>query len=73
VVAGAESPPVFAERQQLLLEWLPRADAFTLPGAGHLLHLEQPQAFVRALAGFLAQHPMHTTAEPPDPGVGGAT
>ena len=59
VVAGADSPPVFAERQQLLLEWLPRADAFTLPGAGHLLHLEQPQAFTRALAGFLARHPMH--------------
>lgn len=60
VMAGSESPPVFAERQRLLLEWLPRADAFTLPGAGHLLHLEQPRAFVKALTGFLARHPMHT-------------
>jgi pimeloyl-ACP methyl ester carboxylesterase len=63
VVAGADSPSVFAERQQLLLEWLPRADAFTLPEAGHLLHLEQPAAFVRALAGFLARHPMHVSPE----------
>jgi pimeloyl-ACP methyl ester carboxylesterase len=67
VVAGAESPPVFAERQQLLLEWLPRADAFTLPGAGHLLHLEQPAAFTRALAGFLAQHPMNSVEYTPAP------
>ena len=62
VVAGSQSPPVFAERQQLLLEWLPRADAFTLPGAGHLMHLEQPEAFATALADFLARHPMHTHA-----------
>ncbi|MCC7368691.1 MAG: alpha/beta hydrolase [Chloroflexi bacterium] len=58
VVAGAESPPVFAQRQHLLLEWLPRADAFTLPGAGHLLHLEQPERFAAALASFLARHRM---------------
>jgi pimeloyl-ACP methyl ester carboxylesterase len=64
VVTGSESPPVFAERQQLLLEWLPRADAFTLLGAGHLLHLEQPQAFATALAGFLARHPMHPAPVP---------
>jgi pimeloyl-ACP methyl ester carboxylesterase len=66
VMAGANSPPVFAERQQLLLDWLPRADAFTLPEAGHLLHLEQPERFTRALLSFLARHPLpaSTTAAP---------
>jgi pimeloyl-ACP methyl ester carboxylesterase len=58
VVAGEESPPVFAQRQQRLLAWLPRAEAFTLPGAGHLLMLEQPRALAEALATFLARHPL---------------
>jgi pimeloyl-ACP methyl ester carboxylesterase len=57
-VAGEESPPVFAERQQRLLDWLPNAEPFTLPGAGHLLMLEQPRALAEALAGFLSRHPM---------------
>jgi pimeloyl-ACP methyl ester carboxylesterase len=56
-VAGGESPPVFAQRQQRLLAWLPNAEAFTLPSAGHLLMLEQPRALAEALAAFLARHP----------------
>jgi 3-oxoadipate enol-lactonase len=58
VVAGGESPPIFAQRQQRLLEWLPNAEAFTLPGAGHLLMLEQPRVLAEALAAFLARHPL---------------
>jgi 3-oxoadipate enol-lactonase len=58
VVAGGESPPIFAQRQQRLVEWLPNAEAFTLPGAGHLLMLEQPRALAEALAAFLARHPL---------------
>jgi 3-oxoadipate enol-lactonase len=57
-VAGGESPPVFAQRQQRLLDWLPSAEAFTLPGAGHLLMLEQPRVLADALAAFLARHPV---------------
>jgi pimeloyl-ACP methyl ester carboxylesterase len=56
IVVGAESPPVFAERQRLLLACLPRAEAFTLPKAGHLLQVEQPNALAEALAGFLGRH-----------------
>jgi 3-oxoadipate enol-lactonase len=58
VVSGAESPPIFAERQRLLLDHLPRAEAFTLAGAGHLLQVEQPRALAEALAAFLARHPL---------------
>jgi pimeloyl-ACP methyl ester carboxylesterase len=57
-VAGGESPPVFAERQRRLLDWLPSAEAYTLPGAGHMLMLEQPRALAEALAAFLARHPI---------------
>ena len=58
VVVGGTSPPVFAARQRLLLEWLPRAEAFTLPDAGHLLQVEQPDALAEALAAFLGRHAM---------------
>lgn len=57
VVAGAESPPVFAERQHRLLEWLPCAEPYTVPGAGHLLQAQQPALLAEALAAFLRRHP----------------
>jgi pimeloyl-ACP methyl ester carboxylesterase len=64
-VVGAESPPVFAERQRSLLEQLPHAEAHTLPGAGHLLQVEQPRALARSLAAFVARHPLDETGGGP--------
>jgi 3-oxoadipate enol-lactonase len=58
VVAGALSGPIFEQRQRTLCSWLPNAEAFTLPMAGHLLQAEQPRAMAAALAAFLARHPM---------------
>ncbi len=58
VVAGAESPPIFAQRQRLLLDWLSRGEAFTLPDAGHLLYVQQPGAMAAALVVFLGRHPI---------------
>jgi pimeloyl-ACP methyl ester carboxylesterase len=57
LVVGARRHPVFHERAQLLLEWLPNAEPFTLPGATHLLHVERPAEMAAALAGFAARHP----------------
>ena len=62
-VLGADSPalsPVFAERQHLLLTWLPGAEPFVLPGATHLLHLQNQRALVDALADFFGRHPLTT-------------
>src|SRR5207249_1307225 len=45
VVLGEKSPgrwPGWREGHELLLEWLPRAEPFVLPGATHMLHLENP-------------------------------
>lgn len=50
--------PIWHERQQLLLGWLPKVEAFVLPGATHLLHLQNPRAMAQALASFFARHPM---------------
>ncbi|SHN47022.1 alpha/beta fold hydrolase [Cryptosporangium aurantiacum] len=58
VVLGARShdvSPVFGERHELLLAWLPRAEPFVLPDATHLLHVQNPAAMATALADFLAR------------------
>jgi pimeloyl-ACP methyl ester carboxylesterase len=43
---------VFAERQQLLLEWFPQAEPHVVPGATHLMLLENPRDVAERLARF---------------------
>ena len=50
--------PRFRERRDLLLAWLPNAEAFELPAATHLLHVQNPGAMANALAAFFARHPL---------------
>ena len=57
VVVGERSAPTFPERRDLLLSWLPRAEAFELPDATHLLHVENPGEMAEALAAFFAGSP----------------
>lgn len=61
-VLGGESNALasrFGETHRLLLEWLPHAEGFVLPGATHFLQLEDPQGMAEALAAFWARlrHP----------------
>jgi pimeloyl-ACP methyl ester carboxylesterase len=58
VVRGEKSLPDHHQRADLRLSWLPNADPFVLPGATHLLHLEQPRAMAEGLAAFFARHPL---------------
>jgi pimeloyl-ACP methyl ester carboxylesterase len=60
VVGGKslELSPIWHERQQMLLSWLPNAEGFVLPGATHLLQLEKPHEMATALAWFFARHPI---------------
>ncbi|MFF5287884.1 alpha/beta fold hydrolase [Paractinoplanes globisporus] len=48
--------PVFDERHALLRAWLPRAESFELPGANHLMHLQNPGGLAERLAAFLSRH-----------------
>jgi pimeloyl-ACP methyl ester carboxylesterase len=57
-VLGKKTAPTFPERMKLLLAWLPNAELFELPGATHLLHLQNPQAIAEGLASFFARHPV---------------
>jgi pimeloyl-ACP methyl ester carboxylesterase len=58
VVTGENSVPTFRERRDLLLSWLPNVEAFELPAATHLLHVQNPGAMAKALAAFFSRHPL---------------
>lgn len=53
-----ELSPIWNERQELLLDWLPNAEPFVLPGATHLLQVENPRDLAEGLAAFFARHPL---------------
>jgi pimeloyl-ACP methyl ester carboxylesterase len=52
-----ELSPIWGERQQLLLTWLPKAEPFVLSGASHLLFLQNQKGMAEGLAAFFARHP----------------
>ena len=60
-VTGADSlatSPVRREVAELLLRWFPRADTYVLPGANHLLQVQNPTDLAAALAAFFGRHPL---------------
>jgi pimeloyl-ACP methyl ester carboxylesterase len=57
-VLGENTAPTFPERRELLLSWLPNVEAFDLPAATHLLHVQNPDGMAEALAAFFARHPL---------------
>jgi pimeloyl-ACP methyl ester carboxylesterase len=60
-VLGGDSDALwsrFGETHRLLLEWLPHAEGFILPGTTHFLQLQNPGNMAGALADFLARHPL---------------
>lgn len=54
VVAGDRSPSVFRRSAEFLAERLPRSALAAIPGAGHVMQLENPKAFSEAVLTFLA-------------------
>jgi pimeloyl-ACP methyl ester carboxylesterase len=59
VVLGANTGkamgiPFFDEGYRMLQEWFPQAKPFVLPGAGHMLQVENPRAMAVGLADFLS-------------------
>jgi pimeloyl-ACP methyl ester carboxylesterase len=63
-VIGAKSQeldPIWGERQELLLTWLPNVEPFVLPDAGHLLQIQNPQGMAEGLVAFFARHPLSTS------------
>jgi pimeloyl-ACP methyl ester carboxylesterase len=55
---SAAVSPIWSERHEMLLTWLPRAEGFVLPGTTHLLHVQDPRGMADALAAFFARYPI---------------
>ncbi len=56
-----EFDPIWSERQDLLLSWLPQAEPFVLPGATHLMQVQNPEDMAVALAAFFGKHPLQAS------------
>src|SRR3546814_3053861 len=52
-VAGGNSPYVGAADAGRIEARFPQAERVTIPGAGHWVHFEQPEAFLAAVRAFL--------------------
>jgi pimeloyl-ACP methyl ester carboxylesterase len=64
-VTGAKSQEldrIWAERQELLLAWLPNVEPFVLPDAMHLLQVQNPRGMAEGLAAFFARHPLSASS-----------
>jgi 3-oxoadipate enol-lactonase len=60
-ILGSDSStvsPIFAERQEVLVAWLSGAEPFVLPGANHLLHLQNLTGVTDAMMDFVDRHPV---------------
>lgn len=60
-VLGGESDALwsrFGETYAVLLEWLPHAEGFVLPGTTHFLQMQNPDDMAAELVDFFARHPM---------------
>ncbi len=56
-IHGGNSDYVTAAHLPLIRALFPRAELITIPGAGHWVHADQPEACARALADVLADRP----------------
>ena len=58
-VVGARSlefDPIWGERHQLLLDWLPNVEPAVIPETSHLLQVESPLAVADSLSKFFMRH-----------------
>jgi benzoate-CoA ligase family protein len=57
-VLGGESSPIYAEVNDHIKQWMPQTETVVLPGASHLLHIQQPAGAAVLLRNFYARHPI---------------
>jgi 3-oxoadipate enol-lactonase len=55
---GSNTRQLWVEVDERLRAWLPKSEACTIEGVGHLLHIQKPQPVARALGGFFERHPI---------------
>jgi benzoate-CoA ligase len=57
-VQGGNSSALYEQCRDLVTEWMPQTERVVLPGATHLLHMQQPAGAAELLADFLRRHPI---------------
>jgi pimeloyl-ACP methyl ester carboxylesterase len=57
LVLVGEKDNAYLRAAEVMVAKLPRAEHVVIPDAGHVVNLEQPEAFARAVQGFLARLP----------------
>ncbi len=62
---GGKSPYILESDMEFIKQIFPQARLETIPGSGHWLHAEQPEAFAGAVKKFIKSIPPQTG--PPDP------
>jgi pimeloyl-ACP methyl ester carboxylesterase len=60
-VLGRKTRPLWVEVAAFLRSSLPTVEECTIPGVGHLLHIERAKPVARALAAFLDRNPIAVT------------
>ncbi len=55
---GEESSPVYVEVHDHIRQWMPQTETVVLPGASHLLHIQEPAGAAVLLRNFFARHPI---------------
>jgi pimeloyl-ACP methyl ester carboxylesterase len=61
---GADSVQRFVEASELVQSWFPQAERLLVPGAGHLLMVQNPTAVAEGLAAFFASHLIGAEVQP---------
>jgi pimeloyl-ACP methyl ester carboxylesterase len=57
-VLGRETQLLWVEVADFLRRSLPHVEERTIPGVGHLLHIQRPEPVARAMAKFVGHHPI---------------
>lgn len=55
-VRGSDTEPLWVEVADVLRDWLGQVEECTIDGAGHLLHMQQPEPVAECLAAFFSHH-----------------
>ena len=55
---GSESQEFYVECHDQVQQWMPQTETVVLPGATHLLHMQQPAGAATLLLDFFARHPL---------------
>lgn len=57
-VLGSESGPMFEEIRDLVHSWFPQTEDHLVPGANHLLQIQDPRNVAEGISDFLSGHPL---------------